>query len=1129
MDAGFWTAMFIKPKPVRHTLSIVFSLYYAMFPRKTEEKVRKFRSLITAEHMRLSWNKATDNPFLRLLRWSVTEKLTVRQTTFLPNMDGDFEFHGEICKKNLPTPWSYRWWFDYDPSLGLEPGFKSSEDRKMSSYMMLSPEYPKMIKSGANGKNTTDLSIFLSGVKPALCYIMYAHEKSQYSKCKKIILNYPGGGFIAMGPPSHDDYLTVWAKAVDAIVVSVDYGKSPEYPYPYAIDQCFHVYKSIVNTNGKCIGLDLDNNEKVEVVLVGDSAGGNVTAAVMLKILESKEPLPKPIGLVFIYGLFDFDIRAWMTSPEIDMLKGVTASSGKEATTNLKYMQSRILEPKDHLQYKSPLALDKENSAYESTVLSWNKDVKTISEAILLVKDNNEEKSTPNVNEPKNDLKSAFPPINNIPGYNKNPEKTSENAHLAPDSQFLGSKSDESTKGESSEKVQNFLSMSSRFTYFSDMVLTPEMMRAMAILYIGPNNSPDFSNDYYLSPVVAPEELLAQFPNTYFMCGEKDPLVDDTIILAGRIRDAKYNLKNKITKSTGNQASVPDTNVQNNLQTGNNQKLKSRFRNPSTSKSSSKNKKDTNSTKNRSSDSAKKSKKDTGAPGSSKYKPYIRPGRPDYIRELENQIIRESKFYNKNKSHFYISDSSNPTTAENSESEGHYNVPTGLKDKSQTIRLLQMTKFKDSNKDLPEGATSSPKKLIRKLSGIFLNNNQSQKDYYSDAGGYPNEKEEGVWDLTAKKPESVSFKKSSSVSSFKPNTNENDANMDETKSPYLSGTNTAEEIEDLSSTVIKVKILKGMSHGFMQMGSILPEAIATVKTIGGWIEELFDKEEQHISSYSRCGSVSSIHEKLYLNSPKKLTPMSYGQGPTAKIQETQLHIDPISKIAPIVGIENIASIVSSVSDKVKSTLSSSVNKVGGTKELIGSALFNNPSIKIMGAESNMQILNSPDGNGYIGYPEDTASCEDENLSSNNKAYLDKSVTSPGFETSNTPDLGDINNSLKDLSLSGDTKPFHFSQESSTKESSELDGETVDESDNKKVILYSDYGLQSYMKGSSPSPSSSPASSKNSWAVSSIIFHKKNEGSGTKNKVTVDKHGNAVVTSLEMLRDRESHLIENLRK
>ena len=64
-------------------------------------------------------------------------------------------------------------------------------------------------------------------------------------------------------------------------------------------------------------------------------------------------------------------------------------------------------------------------------------------------------------------------------------------------------------------------------------------MRAMAILYIGPHLNPDFASDYHISPILTPPQILAKFPPLLLQCGEKDPLVDDTIIFAGRVREAK--------------------------------------------------------------------------------------------------------------------------------------------------------------------------------------------------------------------------------------------------------------------------------------------------------------------------------------------------------------------------------------------------------------------------------------------------------------------------------------------------------------------------------------------------------------------------------------------------------------
>lgn len=83
------------------------------------------------------------------------------------------------------------------------------------------------------------------------------------------------------------------------------------------------------------------------------------------------------------------------------------------------------------------------------------------------------------------------------------------------------------------------LTMTSRVGYFQDRIISPSMMRAMAILYIGPARNPDFETDYYISPILAPPHLLAHFPPVYFISGERDPFVDDTVIFSGKIREAK--------------------------------------------------------------------------------------------------------------------------------------------------------------------------------------------------------------------------------------------------------------------------------------------------------------------------------------------------------------------------------------------------------------------------------------------------------------------------------------------------------------------------------------------------------------------------------------------------------------
>jgi acetyl esterase/lipase len=50
----------------------------------------------------------------------------------------------------------------------------------------------------------------------------------ELAKCKELIVDFPGGGFIAMGPECHEERLRHWAKRTGKPVLGVNYGKAPE-------------------------------------------------------------------------------------------------------------------------------------------------------------------------------------------------------------------------------------------------------------------------------------------------------------------------------------------------------------------------------------------------------------------------------------------------------------------------------------------------------------------------------------------------------------------------------------------------------------------------------------------------------------------------------------------------------------------------------------------------------------------------------------------------------------------------------------------------------------------------------------------------------------------------------------
>jgi acetyl esterase/lipase len=288
-----------------------------------------------------------------------------------------------------------------------------------------------------------------------------------------------------MNPRTNDDKLFAWAGKTGLPILSIDYRKAPEYPYPYALHEALDVYKTIVASRGRCIGLS--GGFVPRIVVTGDSAGGNLAAGLMIMIIEYnlKNPsavLPVPEGLVLVYPNLSLNMKNWMTDEEMALIR-----DKKMRKTN-----------RDILRRKS----------MQYTNLA----------------------KTPHQSDDEAEGEGSTPPLttSNVP-----------QPFLAPTAPIPRRPTQISTGSAGPQPIRTRLAMSSMISYFNDRVLTPELMRSMVLLYIGPNARPDFSTDYLLSPILAPDEILEAFPKTYFLTGERDPLVDDTVLLAGRLRKVK--------------------------------------------------------------------------------------------------------------------------------------------------------------------------------------------------------------------------------------------------------------------------------------------------------------------------------------------------------------------------------------------------------------------------------------------------------------------------------------------------------------------------------------------------------------------------------------------------------------
>ncbi|KAH9252713.1 hypothetical protein BSLG_008750 [Batrachochytrium salamandrivorans] len=421
LDAGFFTCMNIRPKWLRDILSPLVSIAYMLFPERADRKVRAFRNKSTIDIIRCSWEKST-NPILYMLTMFDRGFLRIRKDIAIP-------------LPLVPSP-----------------------------------------------------SVFLDRPKPHInARIYFDGTLAQLAEATELIFQIPGGGFVSMTPKNHDDYVSNWARQVRVPIVSINYGKAPEFPYPWALEECYEAYRSIIESNGKVLGMSgwdrldeagriVSKNNPIKIVMVGDSAGGNLATGVIFKCLEaSHDTVKPPAAFISIYPCLSCDMTCWMTPSELNLVRA-------ESSTSLLPM----IDKKLHMRKFAPLEIADAPRA-------------------INVLTNRVDRSTS--------------------WYHKFLPKMFVHRSAGP-------------------SIPSGLSMTSRMSFFSDRIIAPELLRAMALFYL--SESPviaDLVHDYYLSPLIAPEELLARFPKTFFIVGEKDPFADDTVLFAARLREAKAKAK----------------------------------------------------------------------------------------------------------------------------------------------------------------------------------------------------------------------------------------------------------------------------------------------------------------------------------------------------------------------------------------------------------------------------------------------------------------------------------------------------------------------------------------------------------------------------------------------------------
>jgi acetyl esterase len=117
---------------------------------------------------------------------------------------------------------------------------------------------------------------------------------------RPVLVYFHGGGWVRGDLDTHDGLCRLLADAADCVVVSVDYRRAPEHPFPTPVHDAYTA-TAWVAAHADIVGGDPDR-----IAVGGDSAGGNLAAAVTL--LARERDGPELAHQVLLYPVTDFDL-----------------------------------------------------------------------------------------------------------------------------------------------------------------------------------------------------------------------------------------------------------------------------------------------------------------------------------------------------------------------------------------------------------------------------------------------------------------------------------------------------------------------------------------------------------------------------------------------------------------------------------------------------------------------------------------------------------------------------------------------------------------------------------------------------------------------------------------------------
>ncbi|KAG9260312.1 arylacetamide deacetylase-like 3 isoform X1 [Astyanax mexicanus] len=133
------------------------------------------------------------------------------------------------------------------------------------------------------------------------------------------MMYFHGGGWVLGNITMYDEVCKHIAKESDTTIVSVGYRLAPEHRFPAHLDDCEAATLHFFSVAEAEFGVDPHR-----VVLGGDSAGGNLSAALSQRLAKKRTgDVPSPLALVLIYPalqMADFTLPSYLQNQSVPLL-----------------------------------------------------------------------------------------------------------------------------------------------------------------------------------------------------------------------------------------------------------------------------------------------------------------------------------------------------------------------------------------------------------------------------------------------------------------------------------------------------------------------------------------------------------------------------------------------------------------------------------------------------------------------------------------------------------------------------------------------------------------------------------------------------------------------------------------